>query len=78
MSSTLLILSDITVSKAPNVRATEIGILIHDGTLSLKNLMLKDFAPTYEIKSPQSHQIEAFSELILIKHNKLTCNVMDV
>lgn len=45
----MLISSDRTVSKVPNGKATEIGILIHDGTLSLKNLVLHALAPTYVI-----------------------------
>lgn len=44
--STLLIFSDRTVSKAPNGMATDVGILIHEGTLPRKNLILQDFAPT--------------------------------
>jgi len=55
MSYTLLTSSDRTVSKAPNGRATDIGILIHDGTLPLKNLVLQDFAPTFKIEYFQNH-----------------------
>lgn len=44
---TLLTMSCKAVSKAPNGRATDAGILIHDGTLAVNNLILQDFAPTY-------------------------------
>jgi hypothetical protein len=55
VNSTLLTASDITVSNAPNGIATDIGILIQDGTLPLKNLILQDFAPTYVIEDDCNH-----------------------
>lgn len=47
--NTLLTLSFKAASKAPNVRATDVGILIHEGTLECKSLILQDFAPTYVV-----------------------------
>lgn len=43
---TLLESSESAHSNVPNGSATEVGILIHDGTLSRRNLMLHDFEPT--------------------------------
>lgn len=43
---TLLVSSESAHSNVPNGSATEVGILIHDGTLSRRNLMLHDFEPT--------------------------------
>lgn len=33
--------------------ATDVGILIHEGALPVKNLILEDFAPTYIIEGDQ-------------------------
>jgi len=43
---TLLESSESIFSNVPNGRAAEVGILIHDGTLSRRNFILYDFEPT--------------------------------
>ena len=47
---TLLLSSDKTFSKTPNGIATDVGTLIHEGNLLFRFAMLRDFAPTCEVR----------------------------
>ena len=48
MRKTWFIPSEITFSKTPNGRATEVGIPTPDGTFPFRYAIFRDLAPTYE------------------------------
>lgn len=57
--------SEMTSSKTPNGKATEVGILTQDGTFPLRCAILRDLAPTWIEQYHAFHKSSACAELNL-------------